>query len=180
MLAQPQSHKPSESVKQLVEEFRRYSTNWAKRITAANPSIELKSVVLDVFNSLIGQLDGYGYATPGLAQHIQLFLTANLHKGLTLKDLATFLGYSEKYCSELFQTHMGEPFSAYVKRLRLEKAVRLLGDCNITLEKVAELLGFRDQFAFSHFFKKAVGYSPREFRKRRQELGISDELITEN
>lgn len=170
VLARPACHTLSDGVKQLVEEFFRYSTNWATRISAANPRVELKGLALHVFHSLIGHIDNHGPATQDLAQHIQLFVVANLHKGPTLKDLATFLGYSEKYCSQLFQTHMGESFSAYVKRLRLEKASQLLDVPDTTLGEIAELLGFRDQFAFSHFFKKAVGCSPREYRKRRQRL----------
>ncbi len=92
-------------------------------------------------------------------------MLTNLHRGLTLKDLAKFLGYSEKYCSELFQIHLGEPFSLYLKRLRLEEAKHLLGIGQLPLAQVAQRLGFSDQFAFSHFFKRALGYSPKQFRK---------------
>lgn len=93
-------------------------------------------------------------------------MAANLHQRPTLKDLAAFLGYSEKYCSEFFKAMMGEPFSQYGKRLRLEKAQRLLMEGQATLAVIAESLGFSDQFAFSHFFKRAIGYAPSQFRLR--------------
>ncbi len=105
-------------------------------------------------------------ASPDVAQRVQEFIRNNLHEGLTLKDLARFLGYSDKYCSDLFKALIGIPFSHYRKRLRLERAVGLLAESNATLSCIAEALGFSDQFAFSHFFKNAVGCSPQRFRSQ--------------
>jgi AraC-like DNA-binding protein len=99
----------------------------------------------------------------GLERTIHHFMITHLHLGITLKGLAEHLGYSEKYCSELFRSKMGIPFSRYLKRLRIEKAKLLLSQQR-GIAEVAESLGFSDQFGFSHSFKKAVGCSPREFR----------------
>ncbi len=100
-----------------------------------------------------------------LTHRLHLFLVENLHQGLTLKDLSCVIGYSEKYCSEWFAVHMGESFSGYIKRLRLERAALLL-DSPRRLVDIAQRLGFQDQYAFSHFFKKATGVSPQIFRER--------------
>lgn len=106
------------------------------------------------------------HAPPDVAHLVQEFIRNNLHEGLTLKDLARFLGYSDKYCSDLFKALIGMPFSHYLKRVRLERAVDLLAESNATLSSIAETLGFSDQFAFSHFFKNAVGCSPQQFRSQ--------------
>lgn len=103
---------------------------------------------------------------PDAAHRVEEFIRNHLHEGLTLKDLARFLGYSDKYCSDLFKALTGIPFSHYLKRLRLERAVGLLAESNATLSSIAEALGFSDQFAFSHFFKNAVGCSPQRFRSQ--------------
>jgi len=102
-----------------------------------------------------------------LAGRIEAFITVNLEKGLTLKGLASFLGYSEKYSSEVFQLQMGTCFSHYVKRLRVLKAKRMLTGEETRVTHIAEALGFSDPFAFSHFFKRAVGCSPTAFRKQQ-------------
>ncbi len=106
------------------------------------------------------------HLSPDVAHRVQEFISNHLHEGLTLKDLARFLGYSDKYCSDLFKALTGIPFSHYLKRLRLERAVGLLAESNATLSCIAETLGFSDQFAFSHFFKNAVGCSPQRFRSQ--------------
>jgi AraC-like DNA-binding protein len=105
--------------------------------------------------------------TTTLAGRITRFINENLHRGLTLKVLANFLGYSEKYCSDLFYRIMGESFSGYMRRHRVERAQSLLTTTAQTLAEVATAVGFSDQFAFSHFFKRATGHSPREIRSRQ-------------
>lgn len=96
----------------------------------------------------------------------------HLHQGLTLKELSEFLGYSEKYCSDFFILHMGEPFSVYLKGLRLETAKRLLESSEHNLTEIAQTIGFQNQFSFSHFFKRATGMSPRQFRDRFPKSGL--------
>lgn len=102
-----------------------------------------------------------------LADAIAHFMSRNLHRGPTLKTLAQFLGYSEKYCSELFRSTMGESFSGYLKRRRTERATILLRTTDQSVAEIASVLGFSDQFTFSHFLKRSMGQSPRAFRTTR-------------
>jgi AraC-like DNA-binding protein len=108
---------------------------------------------------------------PSLADRIQAFMNGNLKNRTTLKELAHFLGYSEKYSSEFFQLQMGTSFSQYLKQLRIMKAKHMLTWDDVSVTHVAEALGFSDSFAFSHFFKRAVGCSPSAFRKQQSDHG---------
>ncbi len=105
-----------------------------------------------------------------LRELIHQLLVDNLHRGPTLKDLSRFIGYSEKYCSEWFVAHMGQSFSSYVKQLRVERAIDLLASQR-RLAEIATAVGFQDQYAFSHFFKKATGISPQGYREQARRLG---------
>lgn len=149
-----------------LDEFRRHSPEWAAELAAARTRQELKNTVSHLAMKLVEQMTAQENARGTLRDQIRTFMADNLHRGLTLKDLSEFLGYSEKYCSEFFLNIMGEPFSWSLKQLRVQKAKRLLADSPTTIAHIAESLGFSDQFAFSHFFKKAVGCSPRQFRNR--------------
>jgi AraC-like DNA-binding protein len=149
-----------------VDELRRHSPEWAAQLAAARTRQELRHIVSRLAMQLAEQFAAQDHAQATLRERIRIFMTDNLHRGLTLKDLSAFLGYSEKYCSELFLKVMGEPFSQWLKRLRIREARRLLADNRASMTDIAESLGFSDQFAFSHFFKKTVGCSPRQFRTR--------------
>ena len=150
----------------LFEELCRQPFAPGERMAGPRSRRTRKEILYHRVRELIEQIGDPEQVHDGLHEQIHRFMAANLHRRPTLKDLAAFLGYSEKYCSDFFKVMMGEPFSQYGKRLRLEQAQRLLADGQATLAQIADSLGFSDQFAFSHFFKRAVGCAPNQFRER--------------
>ena len=147
----------------LLRELFAYTVNWAKRFYRGRQSRDRQKIVEFVSRALV--LDASpASSTLSLPDQIHEFMVTHLHQGLTLKELSEFLGYSEKYCSDFFILHMGEPFSVYLKGLRLQTAKLLLKNSEQNLTQIAQAIGFQDQFSFSHFFKKAAGLSPRQFR----------------
>ncbi|MBE6584502.1 MAG: helix-turn-helix domain-containing protein [Ruminococcaceae bacterium] len=54
----------------------------------------------------------------------------------------------------------------YICARRIERAAKLLEDADISIEEVADAVGFSDAAYFSRCFKKIMGVSPREYRKR--------------
>ncbi|WP_181416583.1 helix-turn-helix transcriptional regulator [Nitrospira lenta] len=154
----------------LTAELSRYAPQWADRLAQVKSERELLEVVSSLFNLahiLKPEDEDTAPPQPSLPTRIHKFMTDNLHRGLTLKLLSQFLGYSEKYCSDLFHSTMGESFSAHLKRRRLEIASRLLETTDKGVAEIATVIGFCDQFAFSHFFKRATGQSPIQFRSER-------------
>ncbi len=160
---------------ELMERIRHHSPDWAARLAQAKTRQELQELVsgflhdLRLVRRLATASDPVRHGpsqSAELAEAIHRFLIENLPHGPTLKGLAKFLGYSEKYCSDLFQSIMGEQFSRCIKRLRVERATQLLLETESPQTRIAERLGFSDQFTFSHFFKRAVGCSPQHFRLR--------------
>lgn len=107
-----------------------------------------------------------------VAERLRTFLSARISERVTLKELSRALGYSEKYASDVFRRYMGCPLSTHLKEIRLNKAISMLSEERHTITTIAESVGFSDAFAFSHFFKRAVGCSPTEYR--RQQLHQAD------
>lgn len=171
-----QTDRPTEALRgaALIEDIRRLSPEWADRIVRAKTGQDLQELVATFLRTVLSRKGPAATQTPPASppepaatpQTILHYLKTNLHRGPSLKDLSPILEYSEKYCSEVFQSRMGESFSTCMKRLRVERAVHLLRDTSTPQTAIAAQLGFSDQFAFSHFFKKAVGCSPTEFRTR--------------
>ncbi len=172
---QPTAQKSGE--KDLIQELREYAENWVNRMRLLKPVNEPHTIAREVLDELFVQVFHTSQNINPLPRQIHDFIVSNLRHGVSLKDLSKFLGYSEKYCSELFQAHMGESFSLYLRRVRIEKAKRLLEDDSISLTYIAEALGFGDQFAFSHFFKKTTGQSPRYYRSNIQSKLKDNKLV---
>jgi AraC-like DNA-binding protein len=84
----------------------------------------------------------------------------------TLEELAARAGLSRTVLAERFRVAMGETPLAYLRTVRMQKAMRILAETARTLEQVAQEVGYQDAFGFSKVFKRSVGLSPREFRQR--------------
>lgn len=83
-----------------------------------------------------------------------------------LEELAARAGLSRTALAERFRMAMGETPLAYLRTLRVQRAMQLLSETSKTLEQVAQAVGYSDAFGFSKVFKRSVGVSPRVFRQR--------------
>lgn len=85
---------------------------------------------------------------------------------ITLDDCAFEAGVSPWHLLRCFRAAFGETPKEFLTRLRLERARQLL---TITTRSVTEIcfdVGFSSLGTFSVLFKRHVGCSPREFRRR--------------
>lgn len=106
------------------------------------------------------RLDGVLRLLPALSQ-----IWRNPSEPLSRSDLAGILGLSESHVHLLFKNCLGESPGRYMRNIRLSLAQRKLAEPSVTVAKVAEELGYCDQFHFSRQFKSRFGLSPREYRK---------------
>jgi ligand-binding sensor protein/AraC-like DNA-binding protein len=83
-----------------------------------------------------------------------------------LEDMARLCRISPSYFSKLFNQVLGESFSAYVNRVRIVRARKLLVESDKPITVIALDLGFEDSSYFDKVFKRLVGETPSEYRKR--------------
>jgi AraC-like DNA-binding protein len=84
----------------------------------------------------------------------------------TLTALGREADLSEWHLLRAFRTTFGETPHAYLTRLRLERAKELLA---LSMRPVTEIcfdVGFTSLGSFSSLFRRRVGLSPAEFRRR--------------
>lgn len=85
---------------------------------------------------------------------------------LTLDDLASAASYSKYHFARAFAAVYGETPIAFLTRRRIERAKDLLRGANLTVTEVALLVGYESLGSFSSRFRKLVGTSPVEYRRR--------------
>ena len=107
-----------------------------------------------------------GAHAPGRVQDVLNYIERNMHKGVTLEDAAEFAQISPCYLSRLFRKEMEMTFISYLKSQRIERAKQLLKDSDLPITNVSLDLSFQDANYFCKAFKKEVGVSPSEYRRR--------------
>jgi AraC family transcriptional regulator of arabinose operon len=95
------------------------------------------------------------------------FMLGNLGRKLRLADIASEIGLSASHYSRLFQSQTGHSPIDYFIQLKVQRACRLLDNSGWLITDVSREAGFDDQFYFSRVFRKVMGLSPAEYRKRR-------------
>lgn len=84
----------------------------------------------------------------------------------TLTDIAATIGMSYERFRKVFREVTGETPAAFRRRQRLAQAALMLHRPDLSLELIAESLGFCDGFHLSKAFKTEHGESPSAFRRR--------------
>jgi AraC-like DNA-binding protein len=82
-----------------------------------------------------------------------------------IEKIAARLGYSPAYCNRIFRQTYGMSPRQYLTSLIVREAKLLLMDPGLTVEQVAERLGYRDVSQFSKQFKRWMNVSPMGFRR---------------
>jgi AraC family transcriptional regulator len=99
-----------------------------------------------------------------LVDRVKLVLTADLARRWTLAEIAAEVGGSPVYLTQAFRQVEAVPLYRYQLRLRLAKALDLMGDYE-DLSALGHELGFSSHSHFSAAFKQAYGRTPTEFRQ---------------
>lgn len=106
-----------------------------------------------------------GAAGAGVMEDIAAYIREHYREDLTLQGLADRFFLSREYISRRFKREFGENVFDYLANVRLERAKRLLRDSDMTVVRIADLVGYQDEKYFSRVFKKTTGCSPNEFRR---------------
>ena len=106
------------------------------------------------------------------------FMKTNLHRQLTLDEIAESVGLSNSRVESLFKDESGNSPVQYHKELRLEKARELLESPSLNVKQVRLEVGYQDHSHFYRDFKKRFGLTPLQYRERHiNAMPDGDELI---
>ena len=89
----------------------------------------------------------------------------NYADSIGINDMARAAGLSRFHFSRLFHESEGMPPGEFLRRYRLNQAVRLLQTTHQSVRSVAETCGFVDASHFCKSFKKTYGVSPGVFKE---------------
>ena len=88
------------------------------------------------------------------------FINHNIHNTIVLEDLADIANISKFHFHRIFKAVLNESPGEYIQRLKLEKVAFKLHTTSLSLNIIAEQLGYQSAEALSKAFKKRYGMLP--------------------
>lgn len=98
------------------------------------------------------------------------YINQNIYSSISISQLSHTLGIDRSYFCSLFKKHLGSSPKQYIINLKMEKAKIFLETTDIDVKYIADSLGYGDLYTFSHSFKRKMGMSPSEWRKKKQTI----------
>ena len=88
----------------------------------------------------------------------------NNYQYVTLETMAAQFHLSEPYISKFIKDKSGKTFGEHVSGVRMKKAKVLLKNGNMTVENIAEAVGYQNVEHFNRQFKKMFNMTPVQYR----------------
>ena len=90
-------------------------------------------------------------------------ISENLHRKMSLEELAEQVHISVPYLYKLFQVHLGTSPGKYIAKIRIEECKILLREGQMSMSQIAAQMGFSSQQQFSRQFSAICGISPTQY-----------------
>ena len=108
------------------------------------------------------------------------YISDNLHRSMTVKDVAAQLGLDRTYLGKLFRSETGQTVTAYIRNKKLRTAENMLLYSDFSCLEISEYLGYASQSYFIKVFREKHKMTPLEYKRRHyrkhweNDRGLSD------
>lgn len=86
-------------------------------------------------------------------------------RDLDLTQVAEAIGCNPSYLSRIMKQELGISFKDFLTMLRISRAIQLMRNPELSINQIAEKVGYSNQHYFSAAFKNCQGVSPSEYRR---------------
>jgi two-component system, response regulator YesN len=100
-----------------------------------------------------------------LIRKVISYLNSNYSMDINLKTVASDFDLNAFYLGHLFKKEIGEPFTNYLNKLRIKRAIELIKDGRLKNNELAKKVGYINTNYFFTVFKKITGMSPTEYKE---------------
>ncbi len=107
----------------------------------------------------------YAIDDPVVAKGVR-YLRDRLSESITNDEIARFVGVSRTLFQQRFREATGHTIREYILQERIENAVALIEQSDMSFAEIAHRTGFKHQEYLGYVFRKRVGLTPGQLRKQ--------------
>jgi AraC-like DNA-binding protein len=109
-----------------------------------------------------------GRLSGGQEKFVLTYIAENLHREVSLSELAGLVGLSRFHFSRSFRRTTGLAPYQFILASRVERAKAILSGSETSMAEISASLGFGSQTQFSAAIRKLTGLIPSQFRRTRR------------
>ena len=102
-------------------------------------------------------------------QRAKAFVSENIHRRLTVGEVAAAVGVSKNYLTNIFSSSEGVPLVEYINRRKLSYMLEMVSRYGYTLAQAGEQVGYGDVNYISRIFRRYYGMSYSQYKQHRDE-----------
>jgi len=111
------------------------------------------------------ELSTQAITTESIVDQVKHLLEQNMMSNPKVTQIAAMLGMGERSLQRKLQSS-ATSFQQVLAAVRLQQAYSYLQYSNLSILHISQLLGFKEQSSFNHFFLETTGSSPRSYKAK--------------
>lgn len=115
---------------------------------------------------LVKFVDGNNSSENPAVRIAKRYVVENYMKNISITSISEVVNLNSVYFGILFKKETDVNFLDYLNQYRVEEAKKMLKDVSYNINEISSQVGYQDSKYFSKIFKKIVGVTPTEYRRR--------------
>lgn len=100
-------------------------------------------------------------------EEVQAYIMEN-YRTADLKSTAQYFNFNPDYFGKLIKKQVGINFTNYLQDIKMQQSCILLKNTSLTIDEIAEIVGYADVSYYYRVFRKKYQKTPVEFRQNIQ------------
>ncbi len=144
-------------IEEMLDEYEAQETYWESVLRNHLNTLIIKMIRKTEMGIAPKEMDDIWYS-------LSEYIDNNIDSKLTLSELAQKCFYNPSYFSRIFKEKFGVSLMEYVTKKRVDHAIELLSNTDISVDEISSRVGFSDRNSLYHAFSKYGKGSPRSYR----------------
>lgn len=153
-----------------------YQTKYIKKMRAIDQFADVENILrylIKTLKEINGNiLEHEKQKNVSIEKKAKEYIDRNFDTHITLKSVADYCSISYTHLSKMLSNYLGMSYREYLNLLRVNKAVKLLEDPNISIQEISEKVGCDNYLNFIRIFKNQQGTSPSQYRNNLKNNGV--------
>lgn len=134
-------------------------------ITNADEALAVKLAEAKLFNEISKCLVPLSVGTLSYIRKTNAYILENYKRNINIDEIVQKIGLSKAYLQRQYKKHTGKTILEAINSVRAKHAAELLVRTDLTINKIAERVGFNNKNQFNYEFKMIYGDTPSNYRK---------------